>query len=133
MNKNDFFSVCKKKMLIILSIAYFSLLAIFCKIGYMFFPSQVRIFFLGRIANFCSVWCAQVAQVNEVQSNFHPKFALKSTLVFFSEKHDSRVWTNQEYLGQRRLHPFQEVVIYLKLVCGANAHQPVWFILTLHT
>jgi hypothetical protein len=32
-------------------IAYFSLLTIFCKIGYMFFPSQVHIFFLGGIAN----------------------------------------------------------------------------------
>jgi hypothetical protein len=40
-----------KKMLSMLRIAYFSLLTIFCKIGYMFFPSQVHIFFLGRIAN----------------------------------------------------------------------------------
>jgi hypothetical protein len=55
MNKNDFCSFCKKKMLSMLSIAYFSLLTIFCKIGYMFFPSQVHIFFLGRIANVCSV------------------------------------------------------------------------------
>jgi hypothetical protein len=40
-----------------LSIAYFSLLTIFCKIGYMFCPSQVHIFFLGRIENVCSVSC----------------------------------------------------------------------------
>jgi hypothetical protein len=38
-----------------LSKAYFSLLTIFCKIGYMFFPSQFYIFFLGRVANVCSV------------------------------------------------------------------------------
>lgn len=38
-----------------LSIAYFSLLTIFCKIGYMFCPSQVHIFLLGRIANVFSV------------------------------------------------------------------------------
>jgi hypothetical protein len=37
-----------------LSIAYFSLLTIFCKIGYMFCPSQAHIFFLVRIANVCS-------------------------------------------------------------------------------
>jgi hypothetical protein len=37
------------------NIAHFSLLTILCKIGYMFFPSQVHIFFLGRIANFFSV------------------------------------------------------------------------------
>jgi hypothetical protein len=56
MNKNDFCSVCKKKkkLLSMLSIAYFSLLTIFCKIGYMFSPSQVHIFFLGEIANVCS-------------------------------------------------------------------------------
>jgi hypothetical protein len=45
----------KKKMLSMLSIAYVSLLTIFCKIGYMFFPSQVHIFFLGRIVNVFSV------------------------------------------------------------------------------
>jgi hypothetical protein len=38
-----------------LSIAYFSLLIIFCKIGYMFFPTQVHIFFQGKIVNVCSV------------------------------------------------------------------------------
>jgi hypothetical protein len=38
-----------------LSKAYFSLLTIFCKIGYMFCPSQFYIFFLGRVANVCSV------------------------------------------------------------------------------
>jgi hypothetical protein len=54
MNKNNFCSVSKKKLLSMLSIAYFSLLTIFRKIGYMFFPSQVHIFFLGRIANVCS-------------------------------------------------------------------------------
>jgi hypothetical protein len=40
-----------------LSIAYFSLMTIFCKIGYMFFPSQVHIFFLGKIANVCTPLC----------------------------------------------------------------------------
>jgi hypothetical protein len=56
MNKNNFCSVPKKKKLLsMLSIAYFSLLTIFCKIGYMFFSFQVLIFFLGRIANFCIV------------------------------------------------------------------------------
>jgi hypothetical protein len=46
MNKNDFCSVCKKKkkLLSMLSIAFFSLLTIFCEIGYMFFPSQVHLF-----------------------------------------------------------------------------------------
>jgi hypothetical protein len=43
-----------KKLLSMISIAYFSLLIIFCKIGYMFFPSQVHIFFPGRIGNVCS-------------------------------------------------------------------------------
>jgi hypothetical protein len=52
MNKNDFCSGCKKKkMLSMLSIAYFSLLTIFCKIGYIFCPSQGHILLLGRIAN----------------------------------------------------------------------------------
>jgi hypothetical protein len=45
----------QKKLLSMLSIAYVSLLTIFFKIGSMFFPSQVHIFFLGRIANVCSV------------------------------------------------------------------------------
>jgi hypothetical protein len=57
MNKNHFCSVSKKKknLLSMLSKAYFSLLTIFCKIGYMFCPSQCYIFFLGRVANVCSV------------------------------------------------------------------------------
>jgi hypothetical protein len=56
MNKNHFCSVSKKKkkLLSMLSKAYFSLLTIFCKIGYMFCPSQFYIFFLGRVANVCS-------------------------------------------------------------------------------
>jgi hypothetical protein len=44
-------------MLSMLSIAYFPLLTTLCKIGYMFFPSQVHIFFPGRIENVCSVCC----------------------------------------------------------------------------
>jgi hypothetical protein len=51
---STFFQQNKKKKISMLSIAYFSLQTIFCKIGYIFFPSQVHIFFLGRIANVCS-------------------------------------------------------------------------------
>jgi hypothetical protein len=70
MNKNDFCSVCKKKMLSMLSIAYFSLLTTFCKIVYMFFPSQVLIFFLSRIENVCSV----LRRMQEVRQPEHSLF-----------------------------------------------------------
>lgn len=55
-----------------LSKAYFSLLTIFCKIGYMFCPSQFYIFFLGRVANVCSV-SARCSSTNPKSwARYHP-------------------------------------------------------------
>jgi hypothetical protein len=72
MNKNNFCSFSKKKknkLLSMLSIAYFSLLTIFCKIGYMFCPSQVHIFFLGKIANVFIEWCQHWHQWKQPQED----------------------------------------------------------------
>ena len=57
MNKNPFCSVGEKNffLLSMLSIAYFSLLANFCKTGYKFFPTKFLIFFLCGIENVFSV------------------------------------------------------------------------------
>ena len=56
MNKNCFCSVGEKNIFLLsmLSIAYFSLWANFCKIGYTFFPTQVLFFFLCGVENVCS-------------------------------------------------------------------------------
>jgi hypothetical protein len=59
-----------------LSKAYFSLLTIFCKIGYMFCPSQFYIFFLGRVANVCSV-----SGVPSAETVFPTDSTLKFSLV----------------------------------------------------
>jgi hypothetical protein len=72
-----------------LSKAYFSLLTIFCKIGYMLCPSQFYIFFLGRVANVCSVSDLDEALRDEISNKVQPKihvFGSESILTDLTER-----------------------------------------------
>ena len=70
MNKNCFCSVGEIFffLLSMLSIAYFSLLANFCKIGFTFFPTKVLVFFLCRVENVCSVMKSKVVKIEQVST-----------------------------------------------------------------
>jgi hypothetical protein len=73
-------------------------------------------------------------KVNEVQSIFLTKFALKGTVFFFlSEKYWFKGVDTPKISGVANAPPLHKIVIYLKLVCGENAHQPIYCMMTLHS